>query len=61
MSGNPPGSSNKSNKYEGHYYVFKINGRQDEKIDEDDFLTKPFNPKELDARLKNILRRIGKI
>ena len=27
----------------------------------DDFLTKPFNPKELDARLKNILRRIGKI
>jgi len=27
----------------------------------DDFLTKPFNPKELDARLKNILRRMGKI
>ncbi len=26
----------------------------------DDFLNKPFNPRELDARLKNILRRLGK-
>jgi DNA-binding response OmpR family regulator len=26
----------------------------------DDFLNKPFNPRELDARLKNILRRMGK-
>jgi DNA-binding response OmpR family regulator len=26
----------------------------------DDFLSKPFNPRELDARLKNILRRMGK-
>ncbi|MBY0481976.1 MAG: response regulator transcription factor [Chitinophagaceae bacterium] len=27
----------------------------------DDYLIKPFNPRELDARLKNILRRMGKI
>ncbi len=27
----------------------------------DDYLNKPFNPRELDARLKNILRRMGKI
>ncbi len=27
----------------------------------DDFINKPFNPRELDARLKNILRRMGKI
>jgi DNA-binding response OmpR family regulator len=26
----------------------------------DDFINKPFNPRELDARLKNILRRMGK-
>jgi DNA-binding response OmpR family regulator len=26
----------------------------------DDYLIKPFNPRELEARLKNILRRIGK-
>src|ERR1051325_2279751 len=26
----------------------------------DDYLVKPFNPRELEARLKNILRRIGK-
>jgi DNA-binding response OmpR family regulator len=26
----------------------------------DDFLDKPFNPRELEARLKNILRRVGK-
>lgn len=27
----------------------------------DDYINKPFNPRELDARLKNILRRMGKI
>jgi DNA-binding response OmpR family regulator len=27
----------------------------------DDFINKPFNPRELDARLKNILKRLGKI
>ena len=26
----------------------------------DDYLVKPFNPRELEARLKNILRRSGK-
>lgn len=26
----------------------------------DDYLVKPFNPRELDARIKNILRRMGK-
>jgi DNA-binding response OmpR family regulator len=26
----------------------------------DDYLVKPFNPRELEARLQNILRRIGK-
>ncbi len=26
----------------------------------DDYIIKPFNPRELDARIKNILRRIGK-